>query len=459
VRGKDILEKVVESPAKALDETIKGGEAVISAVEKQAPVKKAGEFWNILGPGLTTGASDDDPSGIATYSQTGAKYGFQLLWLAPLTFPLMAVVQETCARIGLVTGRGLAANIRQHFPRWVLYTATILLFIANTFNIGADLGALAEAARLFVPDLNYSLILIAFALFIVLLQIFSTYKKYATYLKWLALLLLSYVFSTLMIRGLDWKQIGLSTVVPNLSLGREQIILICGILGTTISPYLFFWQTSQEVEQDISDGRTTIAARQACADPKQISDMRIDVWSGMFLSNMVMFFIVTACAATLNVQGITEIGTAAQAAEALRPLAGDAAYLLFAIGIFGTGLLGIPVLAGSAAYAISESYGWRSGLNYKLRQASAFYGVLIISIMIGVGLNFIGLDPIRALIYSAVANGLVAPVVLVLIVLLASSKKIMGRWVSGPVTRVIGWIATSLMIIAGLATIYSIFWG
>ncbi|MFA7244524.1 MAG: divalent metal cation transporter [Patescibacteria group bacterium] len=459
MRGKDILEKVVESPAKALDETIKGGEAVISAVEKQAPVKKAGEFWNILGPGLTTGASDDDPSGIATYSQTGAKYGFQLLWLAPLTFPLMAVVQETCARIGLVTGRGLAANIRQHFPRWVLYTATILLFIANTFNIGADLGALAEAARLFVPDLNYSLILIAFALFIVLLQIFSTYKKYATYLKWLALLLLSYVFSTLMIRGLDWKQIGLSTVVPNLSLGREQIILICGILGTTISPYLFFWQTSQEVEQDISDGRTTIAARQACADPKQISDMRIDVWSGMFLSNMVMFFIVTACAATLNVQGITEIGTAAQAAEALRPLAGDAAYLLFAIGIFGTGLLGIPVLAGSAAYAISESYGWRSGLNYKLRQASAFYGVLIISIMIGVGLNFIGLDPIRALIYSAVANGLVAPVVLVLIVLLASSKKIMGRWVSGPVTRVIGWIATSLMIIAGLATIYSIFWG
>lgn len=459
MRGKDVLEKVVETPAKALDTTIKGGEAAIELVGKQKPVQKAGEYWHILGPGLTTGASDDDPSGIATYSQTGARYGFQLLWLAPLTFPLMSVIQETCARIGLVTGRGLAANIRDHFPRWVLYTATILLFVANTFNIGADLGALAEATRLFAPSLNYSMVLVGFALFIVLLQIFSTYKKYAAYLKWLALLLFSYIFSTLLIKGLDWKQIGLSTIIPNLSLGREQIILICGILGTTISPYLFFWQTSQEVETDIANGKTTVALRQADIQPKDISDMRVDVWSGMFLASLVMFFIITACAATLNVQGIMEIGTAAQAAEALRPLAGDAAYLLYAIGIFGTGLLGIPVLAGSASYAISESFGWRSGLNYKLRQASAFYGVIIISIMIGVGLNFIGLDPIRALIYSAVANGLVAPVVLVLIVVLASNKKIMGRWVSGVWARTIGWIATGLMIIAGLATIYSIFWG
>ena len=459
MRGKDIFEKVAESPAKALDATIREGEAAIDLVKNQKPIKKAEEYWNILGPGLTTGASDDDPSGIATYSQTGARFGFQLLWLSLFTFPLMAVVQEMCARIGLVTGRGLAANIRMHFPRWVLYSATILLFVANTFNIGADLGALAEATRLFAPNLNYSLILVGFALFIILLQIFSTYKKYAKYLKWLALLLLSYVFSTLMIKGLDWKSIGMHTLIPSMTFGKEQIILICGILGTTISPYLFFWQTSQEVEEEIAMGKTNVAMREADTPDNEIKDMRIDVWSGMFLSNLVMFFIITACAATLNLQGITNIGTAAEAADALRPLAGDASYLLFAIGIFGVGLLGIPVLAGSAAYAISESFGWKQGLNYKLKQASAFYGVIIISILIGVGLNFIGLDPIKALIYSAVANGLVAPVVLVLIVVLASNKKIMGRWVSGGATRVVGWIATSLMIIAGLATIYSIFWG
>jgi len=455
--GKKILEKVVKAPAIALEETIEVTEVVGETVARQEPVKKAKEYWEILGPGLSTGAADDDPSGIATYSQTGARYGLSLSWLAALTFPLMAVVQEMCARIGLVTGRGLAANIKHYFPKWVLYTATILLFVANTFNIGADFGALAAAVRLFFPTLSFTLIVIAFAVLILAMQIFSSYRSYAKYLKWLALVLFSYVLSTLMIKGLNWRAVGLSVVTPHLDFSRDQIILICGILGTTISPYLFFWQTSQEVEEKIMKGETKISERQHDLGKHHIRDMRIDIWSGMLLSNLAMFFIITACAATLNVNGLTEIQTAAQAAEALRPLAGDNSYLLFAIGIIGVGLLGIPILAGSASYAIAESFGWKEGLSYKLKQASGFYGVIILSIIIGLLLNFVGLDPIKALIYSAVANGLVAPVVLVLIVLLSSNQKVMNHWVNGPATKIVGWVATVVMIVVGLATIYSIF--
>jgi len=454
-----LIKEVAEAPARALDKTIEGTSIVIKGAMDNKPVRKAKEYWHILGPGLTTGASDDDPSGIATYSQAGAKYGFSLLWLAGFTFPLMAVVQEMCARIGMVTGRGLAANIRQHFPPWVLYISTILLFVANTFNLGADFGAMSEAVRLFLPGVSFTLIAIFFAVLILFLQIFSTYKKYAKYLKWLALVLISYIVSTLLIKGLDWGAIGRDAITPSLDFSKEQIILICGILGTTISPYLFFWQTSQEVEEQILDGKTTIAMRQAEMSDKEIKDMRIDIWSGMFLSNLAMFFIITACAATLNIAGITNIETAAQAAEALRPLAGDSSYALFAIGIIGVGLLGIPVLAGSASYAISESFGWKQGLHYKLKQAYSFYGIIILSTLIGLGINFVGLHPIRVLIYSAVANGLVAPVVLVLIVLLGSNKKIMGDRVNGPWAKTFGWIATALMVVAGLATIYSLVTG
>lgn len=456
---KPIAEKVAEAPARVLDKTVEGTNTVIRGVANQQPVKTAKEYWHILGPGLTTGASDDDPSGIATYSQTGAKYGFSLLWLAGFTFPLMATVQEMCARIGMVTGQGLAANIRKHFPPWVLYVSTILLFIANTFNLGADFGAMTEAVRLFLPNVSFALIAVCFTVLILFLQIFSTYQKYAKYLKWLALVLISYIISTLLIKGLDWGAIGRSAVLPSLDGSKEQIILICGILGTTISPYLFFWQTSQEVEEQILDGKTTIAQRQAELTNHEIKDMRVDVWSGMFLSNLAMFFIITACGATLHITGITNIETAAQAAEALRPLAGDWSYALFAIGIIGVGLLGIPVLAGSASYAISESFGWKQGLHYKLKQAYSFYGIIIFSTLIGLAINFIGLDPIKALIYSAVANGLVAPVVLVLIVLLGSNKKIMGNRVNGPWSKTFGWIATALMVVAGVATIYSLVTG
>ena len=418
------------------------------------PVKKAEEYWHMLGPGLTTGASDDDPSGIATYSQTGSQYGYQLLWLAGFTFPLMAVVQEMCARIGLVTGRGLAGNIRMHYSKWVLYTCTALLFTANTFNIGANLGAMAKATQLLLPNLNFGFLIAMFALVSVGLQVFTSYASYAKILKWLALVLLAYIFSAFLI-DIPWGQVLRSAVVPSLDFSREQIFLVCAILGTTISPYLFFWQTSQEVEGQILDGKTSIKARQFEVSHMMMKKMRVDVWSGMFLSNLVMFFIIVTCAATLFTNGITGITTAADAAAALKPLAGNAAYLLFAIGIVGTGMLAVPVLAGSASYALSESFGWKEGLYRKFKQAQAFYGVIIVSMLIGLLLNFVGIDPIRALIYSAVANGLVAPVVLIIIVQISSDKKVMGEYANKGFAKFFGWGITSLMVITGLATIIS----
>jgi Mn2+/Fe2+ NRAMP family transporter len=367
----------------------------------------------------------------------------------------MSIVQEMCARIGIVTGRGLAGNIRTHFSKKILYTCTLLLFAANTFNIGADIGAMAKGVQLLKPDLNYAAIVVGFGVICLLLQIYLPYAKYARYLKWLALILLTYVASALM-ADIDWGNVLHHSFVPSVSFNKDQIILICAILGTTISPYLFFWQTSQEVENQIADGKTTITSRQVTTK-KDISKMRGDVWSGMFLSNLVMFFIIAACGAILFPQGITEINSAADAAEALRPVAGDSTYWLFAAGIIGTGMLAIPVLAGSSSYAVTESFKWSGGLNKHLRQAHAFYGILIISVLVGIGINFLGIDPIKALIYSAVANGIVAPVVLALIVLISSNQKTMGPWVNKRSTTWIGWSVTGLMSAAGIAAIYSMF--
>ncbi len=451
--AKDVFERMAEAPAVGLEKTLEAAHHLTEGLTNPKPVKKVGEYWKTLGPGLTTGAADDDPSGIATYSQTGAQYGFQLLWLSAFTFPLMATVQEMCARIGLVTGQGLAANIRIHFPRWVLYLCTILLFAANTLNLGADLGMMAKAAKLLLPEVRFSYLVIGFAVVSLLLQIFTTYERYAKYLKWLALVLLAYIVSALL-ANLDWANVLRQTVTPSLSFSKDQIFLICAILGTTISPYLFFWQTSQEVEEEILDGKVRLMDRKG-SDATHIKNMRVDVWSGMFLSNVVMFFIIAAAAGVLHVSGITEIESAEQAAQALRPLAGDASYILFALGIIGTGLLAVPVLAGSSSYALAESFGWKRGLYRKLREAYAFYGVIIISMAVGLGLNFIGLDPIKTLIYSAVANGMVAPVVLVLIVLLASSKKVMGEWRNHPLTTWVGWGTVAVMAAAGLATMWS----
>ncbi|OGE18731.1 iron transporter [Candidatus Daviesbacteria bacterium RIFCSPLOWO2_01_FULL_41_32] len=419
-------------------------------------LNQAKDYWKSLGPGLTTGAADDDPSGITTYSQAGAQFGFNFLWLAPYTFPLMAVVQEMCARIGLVTGRGLAANIRQYYPKWVLYIATMLLFAANTLNIGADLGAMAKASQLLFPHFSFTTMILGFTIITLALQIFTTYEKYAKYLKWLALVLLSYVFSALTV-DINWNEALQKAIIPTIVFSKDQIFLITAVLGTTISPYLFFWQTSQEVEEQILGGKTTLKLRQEETTPKEVKNMRMDVWSGMFLSNLVMFFIIAAAAATLFSHGITNITSAAEAAEALRPIAGERTYLLFALGIIGTGMLAVPILAGSASYALSESFGWKFGLYRRLREANAFYGVIIIATGIGLGINLLGFDSIKVLIYSAVFNGLIAPVILVLIVLLSGNGKIMGRWVNGKITTFFGWLIVALMTLAGAATIISLF--
>ena len=450
------VRKIAGSPAVAFGKAMDIARRAGATIANQTQLKKGREYWATLGPGLTTGASDDDPSGIATYSQTGAQYGFQLLWLAAFTFPLMAIVQEMCARIGLVTGQGLAGNIRDRFPRWVLYSCTSLLLVANTLNIGADLGAMARATQLLAGNVNFYSLLLGFTIFSFSLQVFAPYKRYAKYLKWLALILLSYIFSALSLH-LDWRSILFHGVIPSITFSRMQLFLICGILGTTISPYLFFWQTSQEVEEEILKGKYTIELRKGATND-EITRMRIDVWSGMFLSNIVMFFIIAACAATLYAHGIGNIATAQDAALALRPFAGDYAYLLFAVGIIGTGLLAIPVLAGAASYALSESFGWQSGLSYKLKEAKAFYAIIVSSTVIGFALNFIGLDSIKALLYSAVVNGLVAPVILTIIVLMSSDKRIMGNRTNAPFVTFLGWATTAIMMLAGVATVLSLFW-
>jgi NRAMP (natural resistance-associated macrophage protein)-like metal ion transporter len=452
---KDYLKRGVELPAQVLDNTIQVGQQIGQTLPTGRIVNKGKDYWHMLGPGLTTGASDDDPSGITTYSQVGARYGFQLLWLAIITYPLMAVVQEMCARIGLVTGRGLAGNIRLHFSRKVIYASSLLLFAANAFNIGADLGAMAKGTQLLEPAWNFGLLVVLFTLISFGLQIFTPYDRYARYLKWLALILFAYVASALLAH-LQWGTVLKHAVVPSLSFNKGQIVLICAVIGTTISPYLFFWQTSQEVEEQILQGKTTVKMRQG-ATPEDVKSMRIDVWSGMLLSNIVMFFIVATCGAILFSHGITNINSAAQAADALRPFAGNQTYLLFAAGIIGTGLLTIPVLAASSSYAAAESFRWQEGLFRKLRQAHAFYGLIIISMLVGLGLNFIGLDPIKALIYSAVANGIVAPIVLIPIVKISSNKRIMGQWVNRRWVTAVGWLVVALMAVTGIAAIITLF--
>ena len=422
--------------------------------ESRESLGRAKKYWERLGPGLTTGAADDDPSGIATYSQAGAQTGFRLLWLAPLTFPLMAVIQEMCARIGLVTGRGLAANIRMHYPRAVLYGSTALLFAANTFNVAVDLGAMAAVTRLLFPRAGYLFLIFAFTAISLALQIFLPYRKYAKYLKYLALFLFSYVASAFLV-GLDWGEVVRRAVIPSLEFSKKELLLVAAVLGTTISPYLFFWQTSQEVEEEILAGKNTIAKREAVSLP-EIRDMRRDVWTGMFVSNLVMFFIIAACAGTLYAHGITDIRTAEEAALALAPFGGRYALILFALGIIGTGLLSLPILAGGAAYAIAESFRWKEGLSRTLKHAHAFYGVLALSMALGMALNFFRLDPMKGLLYSAVANGIIAPVILFLVVRISDDKNIMGEHANKPLVSSLGWNITRLMALISIVTLYSL---
>lgn len=460
MKTEEIVSEIAEAPARALDSAINRSKQASQLIFSKRPLMRAENYWHSLGPGLTTGASDDDPAGIATYSQTGAQYGFQLAWLALFTFPLMSVVQEMCARIGMATGRGLARNIRHQYPRRVLYGITALLFFANAFNLGADLGAMSKAVQLIIPGVPFFVAIIFLTIISLGLQIFISYSLYARYLKYLSFVLLLYVAAAFVIPGLDWSSILHQTIVPHMQFSRDSLLLICAILGTTISPYLFFWQTSQEVEdRNLNDHleakKTHARLRHHDLRSKEVRKMRTDVWLGMFLSNAVMFFIIVTCAATLFPAGIM-VTSAEAAAAALRPIAGQQAYILFALGIIGTGMLAVPVLAGSAAYALAETFNWKGGLYRKLKNAHGFYGVIIIAMILGLLMNFTGINPIKALIYSAVLNGVIAPIILFFVVKISSNRELMGRWTNRPFTTGIGWIVVILMTVAGGAAIASL---
>jgi NRAMP (natural resistance-associated macrophage protein)-like metal ion transporter len=414
-------------------------------------------FLKTLGPGLITGASDDDPSGIGTYAQTGALFGFAQLWTALITLPMMIAIQEACARIALQTGAGLAENLRRHYARPILFGCVVLLFVANVFNIGADLGAMAASARMLV-GLPFSVWLIFMALLSVTLQVFVSYRQYAQVLRYLTLTLFTYILVAFVVH-LNWKQALHDTVIPTMYLTKDYWLNLVAILGTTISPYLFFWQANQEVEERVRKAAMGgTPPDNAGATRAELRWMRSDVVTGMLFSNVVTWFIIATTASTLFRLGITHIDSAVEAAQVLQPLAGVYAYLLFAVGIIGTGLLVVPILAGSAAYAIAEAFRWREGLYLTLRQAPGFYGVIILAMLIGAAINMLGINPIRALYYSAALNGIIAPPLLVMIMLIASNRSIMRQRVNGSLSNIVGWLTTLAMTLAALALLASLFW-
>jgi NRAMP (natural resistance-associated macrophage protein)-like metal ion transporter len=400
-------------------------------------------YFKRLGPGIVTGAADDDPSGIGTYSQVGAAFGFGLLWTTLATLPLAVAVQEATARLGLVTGKGLAALIRERFARPVLVGAVVVVAVANTFNIGADIGSMAAAAGLLVP-VPYAVATIAFAMVMVVLEVAVPYHRYARVLRWLAVSLLAYV-GVLVVVQVDWADALAHTLVPHLPPGRAGVAALLAIFGTTISPYLFFWQAGEEIEEQTE--------RHDPVDRDHLAAMRLDVAAGMGSGVGVMFAIMVTAAVTLGAHGPVQVTTAQQAAQALRPLAGNLAGLLFAAGIVGTGLLAVPVLAGSTAYAVAETLGWREGLGRRISQARAFYAVIAVSILVGVGMNFVGVGPIRALYLAAILNGVAAPPLLLLIVLLARSKEVLGRHRSGLLSQLLVAGAAVVMAVLSLLVV------
>jgi len=404
-----------------------------------------------LGPGLITGAADDDPSGIATYSQAGAQYGFGLLWSVLLTTPLMIGIQIVSARIGRVTGHGLAANIRDHYPPWMLHIVVGLLLFANTINIAADLGAMGNALQLIVGGVS-EIYIVFFALLSLVLQIFVPFPRYAPILKWMTLSLLAYV-ATVFAVEVRWNEATLAVLFPKPQFRSDYVATLVAVLGTTISPYLFFWQASQEVEEQ----RATPGHEPLREAPEQaahhLDRIKVDTWIGMLFSNGIALCIMLTAASTLHVQGITSIDTAEQAAKALRPVAGDFAFLVFAAGIVGTGLLAVPVLAGSAAYAVAESFRWPIGLGLPLLEARGFYGILAAATLIGVAVDFTSIDPIKALIWSAVVNGVIAVPIMVVMMLLAVKPDVMGSFVVKRRLLVLGWISTAVMAAAVVAMI------
>ncbi|RBP09195.1 Mn2+/Fe2+ NRAMP family transporter [Roseiarcus fermentans] len=403
---------------------------------------------DVMGPGLITGASDDDPSGIATYSQAGAQFGYAVTWTLVLTYPLMCAIQLISAHVGRVTGRGLAGNLRRHHPAWLLHPLVGMLVIANTINLGADLGAMAAALHLLIAGPT-ALYVVAFAFVTVVAEVFVRYDRYASILRWLTLSLFAYV-GTVFVVGVPWWSVAKSLVLPHISLDGGYLTVIVAVFGTTISPYLFFWQAGEEVENEKEDPAAKPLIRAPEQAPAEMARMQIDTLVGMGFSNLIALFIMLTTAATLHAHGVTDIQTSSQAAEALRPIAGRFAFTVFALGVIGTGLLAVPVLAGSAAYAVGEALGWRVGLTKRPGRARAFYGVIALATLVGAALNLTPLDPIKALFWSAVINGVAAVPIMVMIMLMASRPKVMGPFALGPVLKAVGWLATAVM---GLAAI------
>ena len=417
-------------------------------VEARRTTKRAG-LWSRLGAGLITGASDDDPSGIATYAQAGAKFGYQLAWTMLFTYPLMVVIQDISARIGRVTGRGIAGNLREHYSNGLLQLVVALLFIANTLNIGADLGAMAEATRLLIPQVPAWIWVIAIGALLTLAQVFVAHERYVRVLKWMTFVLLSY-FAVLVFVRVSWGQVARSLLLPHWTRNGELWLMVVAILGTTISPYLFFWQAGQEVEDTKAHPVRVPLRDNPGQGPSALARIRLDTAIGMGMSNLVGLAILITAAATLPRAGITEVETAAQAAQALRPLAGDFAFALFALGIVGTGLLSVPVLATSAAYALGEARRWPVGLARKPLQARAFYATIAIATALGACANVASLSPIKALVWAAVINGIVAVPVMALLMRMAANRKVMGTFVVSGLWLALGWLATVVMAVAGI---------
>ena len=400
----------------------------------------------VLGPGLITGASDDDPSGIATYSQAGAQFGYNIGWLMLFSWPLMCAIQEISARIGRVTGFGIAGNLKRHYPRPVLVGIVGLLLVANTINLGADLGAMGAALKLVIggPELLY---VAAFGLLSILLEVFVRYSRYVSILKWLTLALFAYVAVAFVVH-VPWATVGYRLVVPHVELTPAYLTLVVAILGTTISPYLFFWQAEEEVEEVKERNGAKPLERSPLEARAEFKRIRWDTYIGMGISNLVALFIIVTTAATLHAKGITDIQTSAQAALALKPIAGAAVFVVFALGIVGTGLLAIPVLASSSAYAVGEAFGWHVGLARKFHRAKAFYATIIVATLVGVVLNFTPIDPIKALLWSAVINGVVAVPVMGMMMLVSSKPEAMGRFTLTRGLKIVGWAATVVMLVA-----------
>jgi NRAMP (natural resistance-associated macrophage protein)-like metal ion transporter len=409
------------------------------------PIKR---FFLVLGPGLITGASDDDPSGIGTYTTAGAAFGFATLWTAVLTLPMMAAIQFICAKIGLVSGRGLAGVLRKNYPGWLVLSSISLLVVANTINAGTDLGAIAAAINLLIPRVPAVVLVLPIAIAIVAVQILGSYRFIVRIFKWLTLTLFAYIVAAFLARP-NWSEVLKATFVPTLRLDHQYLMTLVAIFGTTITPYLFFWQASQEVEEELNLGRTTLAEREGATD-RELKLAEIDVDAGMIFATVVFYFVILASAATLHATGKTQIQTATEAAEALRPLSHGLATTLFALGLIGSGLLAVPILTGASAYAMCEAFKWRSGLNEKFHGARKFYLVIAVSTLIGVLINFLKIPPVTALFWTAVINGVLAPPLIVVIMLVSNSKKVMGNRTNGKLTNFLGWGTAVIMTAAAV---------